>query len=140
MTTGGAPVPIVYGGTGSTTADAAREALGVNNAITWAIVTIDGIIAANTGVIANKSGTLTMTLPTTSAVGDVISITGINTALGWKIAQNANQQIFFGVTQTLSGVLGSISSTAIRDSLTLICVTANTNWNSIGSVGNLTII
>lgn len=140
MTTGGSPVPVIYGGTGSTTAAAARAALGISSTLVWTVYTVNSVIPVNTGIIANKGSLLTMTLPTTSAVGDMIAITGINTALGWRIAQNASQQIFFGVTQTTAGILGSLSSIAIRDTVTLVCVVADLNWNIINSTGNISVI
>lgn len=111
-------------------------------AFTWSVVTVNASFTVNTGTVANKAGLLTMTLPATAAIGDIIEITGINTALGWQIAQNANQQIFFGTSSTTIGVGGSVASTAIRDSLRMVCVVsgASTNWNVLSSIGNLTII
>jgi hypothetical protein len=68
----------------------------------------------------------------------MIIVTGINTALGWSIAYTTNQQIFFGTSSaTLS--TGSLASSATRDSVTLICVTANLTWNVINAVGNITV-
>ena len=109
---------------------------------TWSVVTADASFTVNTGTIANKAGLLTMTLPASAAIGDTIAITGINTALGWKIAQNANQQIFFGTTSTTVGVGGSLASSAIRDSLRIVCVVsgASTVYNVVDSVGNITVV
>jgi len=85
---------------------------------------------------------LIMTLPASGAIGDIFAITGINTALGWQIAQNANQQIFFGSTATTVGVAGSLSSINIRDTVYCVCVVsgANTVWNVIQSIGNITVV
>jgi hypothetical protein len=114
----------------------------VPSSFVWTVTTIDANAVASNGYIANKAGLLTMTLPATSAIGDIIKITGINTAVGWRIAQNANQQIFFGSSSTTVGVAGSITSTAIRDSLEIVCVVAgaSSNWNVINAVGNLTVV
>jgi hypothetical protein len=105
----------------------------------WTVVTgASQAMTSNNGYIANRAGTVAFTLPTTSAVGDVIIVTGINTATGWSIAYTTNQQIFFGAaTATLT--TGSLASTAIRDSVTLVCMTANLTWNVINSVGNITV-
>src|SRR5215470_2549045 len=58
---------------------------------TWSVITADQTAAVNNGYICNKSGLLTLTLPTTAAAGTLIEVTGMNTNLGWKIAQNASQ-------------------------------------------------
>lgn len=109
--------------------------------LTWSVVTADASFTVNTGTIANKAGLLTMTLPASAAIGDIIELTGINTDLGWKIAQNANQQIFFGTTSTTVGATGSLASTKARDSVRLVCVVsgASTVYNVISSVGNITV-
>jgi hypothetical protein len=110
-------------------------------AVVWSVITMDQSIVANNGYICNKAGLLTLTLPASSSIGDVFEITGINTALGWKIAQNANQQIFSGTNSTTVGVTGSIASINIRDSIRCVCVVsgASSVWNVISAVGNLTI-
>ncbi len=46
----------------------------------------------NTGYIANDVGQVTITLPTSPNVGDIVRVSGPG-AGGWKIAQNANQSI-----------------------------------------------
>jgi hypothetical protein len=110
--------------------------------LAWAAVTVDAGLAVNTGTIANKAGLLTMTLPATAALGDTLAFTGINTAVGLRIAQNANQQIFFGTSATTLGVGGYLESTAIRDSVELTCVVAgaSTIYNARNSIGNWTIV
>jgi hypothetical protein len=104
------------------------------------VVTVDATFAVNTGTIANKAGLLTMTLPAASAVGDIIALTGINTALGWKVAQAAGQQIFLGTTGTTVGAGGSLASVNIRDSIYMVCVVANLTWNCLNSFGNITVV
>lgn len=110
-------------------------------AFTWAVTTVNASIVVNNGYIANKAGLLTMTLPASGAIGDLIEITGINTAVGWRIAQNANQQIFFGASSTTLGASGYLEATDIRDSVKLVCVVsgASTVWNVLSSVGNITV-
>ncbi len=126
----------ITNGAGSITVNA------VGGALTWSVVTVDASFTVNTGTIANKAGLLTMTLPTTAAIGDIIEITGINTAAGWKIAQNANQQIFFGTSSTTLGITGSLASINIRDSVKMVCVVAgaSTVWNVLSSIGNITVV
>lgn len=107
---------------------------------TWSVITADQSASVNNGYICNKAGLLTLTLPTTAAVGTIIEVSGMNTALGWKIAQNANQQIFFGTSSTTSGTGGSLASTNIYDSVRLVCNTANLTWIVLSSVGNITVV
>lgn len=108
---------------------------------TWSVITANQTAAVQNGYIANKASTLVLLLPATAAIGNIIRVTGINTATGWQITQNAGQQIFFGATSTTSGTGGSLASTAIRDSVELVCVVAgaSTVWNVISSVGNITV-
>ena len=107
----------------------------------WSVITIDQTAVVFNGYICNKAGTLALLLPATAAIGDIIEVTGINTATGIQVTQNALQQIFFGTGSTTIGITGSLTSTAIRDSLRMVCVVAgaSTNWNVISSVGNWTI-
>ena len=114
---------------------------GTGGGLDWAVTTVNASLVVNNGYIANKAGLLTMTLPATAVVGDKLQITGINTAVGWRIAQNANQQIHFGASSTAAGVGGYVEATAIRDSAEMVCVVAgaSTHWNIIASVGNFTI-
>jgi len=109
--------------------------------LSWSVITADQSVAVNNGYICNKAGLLTLTLPASPSAGDVFAVTGINTALGWKIAQNANQQIFMGTSATTVGVAGSLASINTRDSVYLVCVVggASANWNVINSMGNITI-
>jgi hypothetical protein len=99
-------------------------------------------VAANTGYVikhATPANKVTLTLDATYAVGDTIVITGY-TAGGWRLAQLANQQIFFGASSTTIGVGGYLEFTNAHDSITLVCVTANLEFNVISSIGNLTVV
>ena len=112
----------------------------VGGGVTWNTVTGTSQTAAiNNGYFANNSGLVTITLPATSAVGSEIEVVGINNATGWKIAQNAGNQIFFGNQSTTSGVTGFLSSTATYDTVRLICFTANANWVVVSTMGNITV-
>lgn len=109
--------------------------------LTWTVVTgVAQAAAVNNGYIANNAGQVIVTLPAVSAVGDIITVTGINNATGWQIAQNAGNQIFFGTSSTTAGAGGSLTSTATRDTVTLVCTSINANWQVISSIGNITIV
>lgn len=113
----------------------------VGGGLTWTVVTGTSQAAAvNNGYIANNAGLVTVTLPAVSAVGDTVAVTGINNATGWKVAQNAGNQIFFGNTNTTAGTGGSLASTATRDTVYLVCMTASATWNVVNSIGNITVV
>lgn len=109
---------------------------------TWSVITANQTAVVANGYICNKAGTLALALPATAAIGDVIRVTGINTATGWSITQAANQQIFFGTSATTLGATGTVTSINIRDSIELVCVVAgaSTIWNCVSMVGNVTIV
>lgn len=108
------------------------------SAVTWSAVTADQTIGVNTGVLANKSsGTLTLTLPTTAAVGTSLRVSGMQNT--WRVAQNASQKINFGKLSSTTGTGGYIESNNARDCVELVCCVANTEWNVVGSIGNITV-
>lgn len=112
----------------------------VGSGLTWTVVTgAAQAMTSNNGYIANRAGTVAFTLPTTSAVGDVLAITGINTATGWSLAWTTNQQVFFG-TSTTTVTTGSLASVNIRDTIYIVCVIANLTWNVVSSIGNITCV
>ena len=108
------------------------------DAVTWSVITADQTAVINRGYFTNKATRLTLTLPTTAAVGSVLRVSGM-TAGGWKIAQNASEVIHFGKTDTTAGIFGYLESTLARDSVELICCVADNEWNVLSSVGNITI-
>lgn len=109
------------------------------DAVTWSVITADQTAVINKGYFANKGTLLTLTLPTTAAVGSVLRVSGMNAGL-WRIAQNFAEVIHFGKTDTTVGTGGYIQSTLARDSVELICCVADTEWNVVSSVGNITIV
>lgn len=125
----------ITNGAGSITVNA------VGGGVTWSVVTgVSQSAAVNSGYIANNAGTVTVTLPAVAAVGSILEVTGINNATGWAIAQGAGQTIYFGSSATTTGAGGSLASTATRDSIKLVCVVANNDFNVLSSVGNITVV
>lgn len=97
-------------------------------------------LSAQTGYITNRGAGVTYTLPATGTIGDTIKIVG---KLGLAtIAQNANQQIVIGNTNTTLGVGGSLTATNVGDCLELVCITAgaNTVWRTDSGWGNWTVV
>ena len=90
------------------------------------------------GYVPNNVGLVTFTLPATAAQGKELSICGKG-AGGWLLAQNASQTIHFGATSTTTGVTGSLASTQRYDTVRILCVTTNTTFVVLNSLGNLTV-
>src|SRR5438105_304650 len=131
----------ITGGSGITVNPGANTiTISSTGGITWSVITVNQTAAVDNGYICNKAGTLSLLLPATSAVGDMIRVTGINTALGWQITQAAGQQVFFGTSSTTLGAGGSLTSSATRDAIEIVCIAANTTWQVLSSIGNITVV
>lgn len=108
--------------------------------IVWTPKTTAFTIAAGEGYITNNAVTqVVATLPATATIGDTFEITNIGAA-GWKIEQNASQYINFGNSTTTVGVGGSLSSSAIGDTVRIVCIATNNGFQMLSSVGNLDLI
>ena len=109
--------------------------------LTWVNVTgTTQTIAASHAYLSNNSGTVTFTLPSSSTLGDVFQIVGVQGA--WTIAQNANQQIIFGSSSTTAGIGGSLSSTNANDAIQAVASNTSSSsiWIVFASIGNLTVV
>ena len=96
-------------------------------------------LVANYQYMANNGASLvTFQLPTVAAFGTEIEVAGFS-AGGWAITQNTGQSINFGALST-TVTTGSLASTNQNDYVKLLCTVANTSWNVIGSIGNITIV
>lgn len=114
-------------------------AAGGGGGITWNEVTGTSQTAAvDNGYITNNAGLVTVTLPATASVGDVVRVAGYG-AGGWRIAQNAGDIIHFLGTDTTTGATGRLDSTNRYDAVELLCTVANDEWVVISSMGNITI-
>lgn len=107
-------------------------------AFTWSVITANQTAVVENGYFCNKAGTLALALPAASAVGDEIIVTNENTALGVQFTQAAGQQILIGNTNTTLGATGTLTSSAVGDTLTIVCKVANTIWRVTDMVGNWT--
>lgn len=144
---GGAVSPIagnidVFGGTGISTVGSSDTITfnSIGGGVTWVNVSATTqAMAINTGYVADNGALVTLTLPSTAAFGSVIALVGKG-AGGWRIAQNAGQQIICGQNSTTSGAGGSVSSTNRRDTIYLICTSADTEFTRINFSGNLTLV
>jgi len=127
------------GGTITISEGAGTLNLESNAGVLWEEITdASKTMVVGEGYIENRGTAVTFTLPSSAAVGDVMRVTGIG-AGGWKIAQNAGQTIYFGTSSTTTGAGGYLESTEVRDSVELVCVATDTDFNVISSVGNITV-
>jgi hypothetical protein len=94
-------------------------------------------MAANVNYITTAATAATYTLPTTTNVGDTFSLTGFG-AGGWSITYGTGQTIHQAASSTTT-TTGNIASAASDhfDSVTMICVKANTDFVVTASEGVL---
>lgn len=110
------------------------------DAFAWSVITANQTAAVFKGYFCNKAGTLALALPAASAVGDVIEVANINTATGTQFTQAAGQQIFFAGASTTSGATGTLTSSAVGDTLRMVCRVANLTWQVVSSLGNWSVV
>lgn len=94
----------------------------------------------NNGYITNNASLVTVTLPSTAIIGDIVEVVGKGAGF-FRISQNSGQSIFFSNVFTTTGTGGFISS-EIDDqysAVKLLCTTIDTGWTVISSIGNLRI-
>ncbi len=107
----------------------------------WNVVTSatnPNILVAGNGYIAKGAGAVIFVLPAAANVGDDFIILGYGNL--WTLTQNAGQSVFFGNQTTTVGVGGSITATQVKDTITLVCVTSNTEFHVLESMGNPQIV
>jgi len=131
-------------GTGGITTSASGNTINISGSgggggITWSTITdpTQDLLLGN-GYFANAGGGVVFTLPPLCAVGDTFIVSAQNIT-GWTINQNAGQSIQLGNISTSLGLAGSLSSTAIGDTVTLVCSALDQTFRIINSMGNITV-
>lgn len=140
--TGADPVPATLtGGTGISIATGAGSiTISSTGEIPYTEVTgTTQLMLQDNEYTANNASLVTLTLPSISSVGAKIQVNWKG-AGGWKIAQNAGQQIQFGNVITTSGTGGSLASSASGDCVKLVCITAPSLWEVQSVQGSLTVV
>lgn len=129
----------VLGSAGATTSGSGNTiTISVSGSgFTWNVVTsannIVSLIPEN-GYVTKGGTQVVFVLPATSAVGDTYKIVGYGNL--FKITQNAGQSITLGFNTTTVGVGGDITATAARDTMEIVCVTANLEFQIVDCTGN----
>ena len=90
----------------------------------------------NNGYIISNAAQTTVTIPATAAEGSVFAVQGKGSA-GWILQMNTGQTCHLGSSASSSA--GTLTSTNQWDSVTILCVTANTTFAVTSVVGNLTV-
>jgi hypothetical protein len=97
-------------------------------------------MTSNHSYIANAAGLTTFTLPASSLVGDILQIVGsaLNTG-GWKVTYTTNQIIWGPAGSSTVTTGNAASATAAAQSMTMVCVVANTTWVITANSGTITL-
>lgn len=90
------------------------------------------------GYITNNAALVTVTLPVTASIGDIVRVVGKGSG-GWRVAQNVGQSIRLNGATTSVGVGGMLDSTGIDDTVEILCDTIDFGWIVISSVGTITV-
>ena len=143
-TTASDPSAATITGSGGVTVSATSGAIAISGSgtgLTWVDQTSSTVtMAVNTAYISDDTSNLvTLTLPSTAALGAVFGVVGKGTGL-WTIAQQGSQLIHFGNVVTTTGTGGSLSSTNAFDAVWLVCTVANTTFTVYGAIGNITYV
>lgn len=101
----------------------------------WIVQTGDGALNVNTGYFSLTGSTNNLTLPSTAQIGDEIIISSIGG--NFMVKQTGVQLIEFGNIHTTAGPTGTITSTGIGDTITIVCYQTNDRFQVISSMGNL---
>ena len=108
--------------------------------LTWEEITLSTkTVVVNERYIANNESRVNFTLPTTASVGDTFRISGKSSS-GWRILQGVDQQIHNGFFSTVAGISDGLRSTNQRDSVELVCVVADKEWNVVSKIGEPTLL
>lgn len=113
----------------------ASSSLG-GGSLTWNNATTATTATTNNGYVGTATTLTTITLPTGATFGSIIEVVGTGTGL-WRISQNANQFIKFGITGTTTGTGGYLSATSQYDCVKLLCTSANTAFVVTSAIGNI---
>ena len=107
----------------------------------WESASSSKPLVLGTGFLCTSGGALSFSLPSVSAIGDVVGIS-LCGAASWTITQAAGQSIRLGTSVTTTGTGGSLASTHAGDGVVLACISPNTAWVVIpgGVQGNITVI
>jgi hypothetical protein len=97
-------------------------------------ITTDTALAVGHMYVTNNISLVTGTLPATAPFGSMIGICGKG-AGGWKCTAATGDFIHHGDMVSLAG--GSIRSIYYKDTVLMLCISANSDWSVIWTNGNI---
>lgn len=127
-------------GAGATATSGAGSTITISSTgggIMWSEITVIGPtqMIINNGYVTNNGSPVQLLLPLTAVFGSILRIVGKG-AGGWLITQNAGQTIVLEGSTTTAGVTGTLGSSTSKDTVELLCTTADTVWTIIDGNGN----
>jgi hypothetical protein len=126
---------------GTTVTINSSNQLQATTGLKWQVQTADLMAVKGNGYFADSAVIrptgLSVTLPTTSAVGDTFAVYDFN-GNGWAISYASGQSIRVGTLVSTVGT-GSVVSAAPGggDTVTLVCAVANLTWMAVDYDGNI---
>lgn len=119
---GSADEVLVTDGLGAATWGAASA----GSSLTWSEITTDTNAAVNNAYICNAASSITITLPDTFAVGDVVKLVGKN-AGGWRVSPNTGDMIYY--LNDYASEDEWFNPTNSRGCCEVVGLVANTSWS-----------
>lgn len=127
---------ITLSGTGSVNGNQITGFSTGGGGLTWNNSTTTQSASVDNGYVGTATTLTTITLPSTAAFGSIVEVVGTGTGL-WRISQNVNQFINFGVATTTTGTGGYLSATSQYDCVKLLCTSADTAFVVTSAIGNI---
>jgi len=116
------------------------DVVGTGDLIWQTIFASQSLAAKNGYICISPGGALLLALPAVSSLGDTIEVT-LDGATSFTITQpNSTSQVRYGNITTTLGTGGSLTTTNPGDTIRIVCQTANSRWNILSSIGNITYV
>jgi photosystem II stability/assembly factor-like uncharacterized protein len=107
---------------------------GIPGTFTWQNVTgTSQQAASNTGYLANNAGQVSITLPPSANVGDIVRVSG-NGVGNWKVIQNAGQSIIAGNIVGMGTVMGGSAWTPRENNRVWVSVASSADGRKLVAV------
>lgn len=109
-----------------------------SSGIIWQLIGANRTLSSNNGYVCTTGATLSLLLPPTSILGDIIEVT-LDGSTNFIITQGAGQSIRFGSSTTTVGTGGSLASIVQGNALRMVCSIASTKWNILSTQNSFTV-